>query len=73
VSGESGAAGFAALQVLCANDDYRVRVGLDAHARVVLINTEGATAPALYEELTGRSAAAVLAAQATWLERAGAR
>ena len=57
LSGESGAAGFAALPAL----------GLDATARVLLLNTEGATAPALYESLAGLAPADVLSAQAGWL------
>ena len=57
LSGESGAAGFAALPAL----------GLDPTARVLLLNTEGATAPALYESLAGLAPADVLSAQAGWL------
>ena len=57
LSGESGAAGFAALATL----------GLDPKARVLLLNTEGATAPALYESLAGLAPADVLSAQAGWL------
>ena len=66
LSGESGAAGFAALQVLAAMPAWRQQVGLDLGARVLLLNTEGATAPAVYRELVGRGAAEVLAAQAGW-------
>ena len=57
LSGESGAAGFAALPAL----------SLDPTARVLLLNTEGATAPALYESLAGLAPADVLSAQAGWL------
>jgi diaminopropionate ammonia-lyase family len=57
LSGESGAAGFAALPAL----------GLAPTARVLLLNTEGATAPALYESLAGLAPADVLSAQAGWL------
>ena len=72
LSGESGAAGLAALTALAATPTLRTQVGLDANSRVLLINTEGATAPALYEQLVGRSAASVVAAQAQWLaERSG--
>jgi threonine dehydratase len=56
LSGESGAAGFAALPALA----------LDNAARVLLLNTEGATAPALYERLVGLAPADVLHAQAGW-------
>ena len=57
LSGESGTAGFAALATL----------GLDPKARVLLLNTEGATAPSLYESLAGLAPADVLSAQAGWL------
>ena len=57
LSGESGAAGFAALATL----------GLGPKARVLLLNTEGATAPSLYESLAGLAPADVLSAQAGWL------
>ena len=67
VSGESGAAGLAALQVLCASTDLRAQVGLDAASRVLLVNTEGATAPAVYGELVGCNAQSVLAAQSDWV------
>ncbi len=57
LSGESGAAGFAALPALDPGPT----------ARVLLLNTEGATAPSLYESLAGIAPAAVLSAQAGWL------
>lgn len=57
LSGESGAAGFAALPAL----------GLGPTARVLLLNTEGATAPSLYASLAGVTPADVLSAQAGWL------
>lgn len=66
LSGESGAAGVAALQVLCASSAARAQARLDADARVLLISTEGATAPSVYRGCTGRSAESVLAAQAAW-------
>jgi diaminopropionate ammonia-lyase family len=65
VAGESGAAGAAAL--LAAQDAAsRQALGLDAHSRVLLLNTEGATAPALYASLVGEEAAQVLRRQAAW-------
>ncbi|MEI6759629.1 MAG: diaminopropionate ammonia-lyase [Betaproteobacteria bacterium] len=67
LSGESGAAGLAGLQALAASTAWRDQVGLDASSRVLLISTEGATAPALYAELTGYTPAQVLRAQADWL------
>lgn len=67
LSGESGAAGLAALQALAGSVAWRTQVGLDAASLVLLISTEGATAPALYTALTGCSPAQVLQAQANWL------
>ena len=69
LSGESGAAGLAGLQALVASTAWRDQVGLDASSRVLLISTEGATAPALYAELTGYTPAQVLRAQTDWLAR----
>jgi len=57
VSGESGAAGLARA------------AGLDADARVLLISTEGATAPGVYAELVGASAEAVTARRNAWLSQ----
>ena len=70
VAGESGAAGFAGLLALRGNADWARRTQLDADARVLLINTEGATAPAIYEELAGQSAETVLRRQAAWKDAA---
>jgi len=66
VVGESGAAGFAALKALCADDELAARIGLSATSRVLLINTEGATAPGVYAALVGETAEAVLARRAVW-------
>jgi diaminopropionate ammonia-lyase family len=70
LSGESGAAGLAALKVLAGSPELRRQTGLGADSHVLLISTEGATAPAVYAQLTGRSAPSVLAAQADWLASA---
>lgn len=70
VSGESGAAGLAGLMHLVKNEELRIKTGLNDQARILLISTEGATAPAVYEELVGKSAAAVLASQSKWLDQA---
>ncbi len=64
VSGESGAAGLAGLVRLLADPELRRQTGFDQESRVLLINTEGATAPAVYAALVGQTADAVLAAQA---------
>lgn len=71
VAGESAVAGLAALQVLAPEAAARQAVALDGAARVLLISTEGATAPAVYTSIVGRPAGAVLAAQHAWLEREG--
>jgi diaminopropionate ammonia-lyase family len=71
VSGESGAAGLAGLMVLMADSSLAERVRLDVNSRVLLLNTEGATAPGVYAAITGRSADRVLEAQASWLTRDG--
>lgn len=69
VGGESGIAGLAGLMVLCADVDLRTSLGLDAQARILIINTEGATAPSVYHDLTGVTATAVVAQQRIWNER----
>lgn len=66
VAGESGAAGLAGLIAIARDAASRVLTGIDSNARVLVINTEGATAPALYRRLTGRSDADVLIAQQQW-------
>ena len=67
VSGESGAASAAALLQLARSGAAKAQAGLDASSRVLLISTEGATAPSVYAQLLGRSANEVLAAQREWL------
>lgn len=71
VSGESGAAGLAGLEALMSKPEWAKEVGLDATSRVLLINTEGATAPGVYQSLVGRPAEDVRNAQAQWLAREG--
>lgn len=71
LSGESGAAGLAGLQTLMADPALAAQAGLDAHSRVLLFNTEGDTAPAIYQSLVGPSGARVRAAQAGWLAEQG--
>ncbi|MGF6979815.1 threonine dehydratase [Paraburkholderia sp. JPY465] len=46
VAGESGVAGLAGLMVLLQNQQLARQVGLDGASRVLLVSTEGATAPA---------------------------
>lgn len=66
VMGESGAAGLAGLVALCADKEMASSVGLDAHSRILLVNTEGATAPSVYEQLAGEPASEVLRRQSAW-------
>lgn len=68
VAGESGVAGFAALKNLQVDPEWKQKVGLTADSRVLLISTEGATAPSVYEHIVGRSHEAVGLAQKRWLE-----
>ncbi|EGC99111.1 diaminopropionate ammonia-lyase, partial [Burkholderia sp. TJI49] len=56
VSGESGAAGVAGLAVLMRDPARARQAGLDAHSRVLAINTEGATAPSVYRQCVGDTA-----------------
>ena len=67
LAGESGVAGLARLQALRTDAALSAQAGLDEHSRVLLISTEGATAPATYAELVGESAASVLRQQAAWV------
>ncbi len=67
VAGESGAAGIAGLTVLRNTAELSEVVGLNTDSRVLLINTEGDTAPNVYEALVGESAQSVLNRQASSL------
>lgn len=66
VSGESGAAGLAGLIVLLKDPHLAQAVGLDSRSRVLLVSTEGATAPSVYRELVGERAEAILERQKAW-------
>ncbi|MEX3815394.1 diaminopropionate ammonia-lyase [Paraburkholderia sp. BR13439] len=70
VAGESGVAGLAGLMVLLQDQELARQVGLDGGSRVLLVNTEGATAPATYRELVGESAESVLERQVAWCAKA---
>lgn len=59
--GESGAAGLAGLEAAMADPAIRDRLGLNAKSRVLLIGTEGATDPELYERLLKDGTAAFAA------------
>jgi len=69
VSGESGAAGLAGLAVLRKDQALSEEIGLDSNSRVLLISTEGATAPQVFQQLVGESAQSIEARQASWLGR----
>ena len=69
VSGESGAAGLAGLAVLRKHEALSAEIGLDANSCVLLISTEGATAPQVFQQLVGESAESIEARQASWLGR----
>lgn len=64
VAGESGVAGLAALEILRSDPMLSAQTGLDSQSRVLIVNTEGATAPQVYAQLVGESAEAVKARQA---------
>lgn len=53
VSGETGAAGMAALMALHADSAARAALDLTGHSRVLVISCESATDPDLYRELVG--------------------
>jgi diaminopropionate ammonia-lyase len=60
VAGESGGAGLAGLLDVAASPDARAQLHLDGRSRILLFNTEGATAPQVYQELTGLNPAELL-------------
>jgi diaminopropionate ammonia-lyase len=70
VAGESAVAGLAGLMRIVAANSLGPDVGLDGQSRVLLISTEGATAPGVYAELVGVSADSVLARQRAWSPKA---
>jgi diaminopropionate ammonia-lyase len=53
ISGESGAAGLAALLALsdASLSETRERLGLDSHSRILLFNTEGDTDPENFQRV----------------------
>jgi diaminopropionate ammonia-lyase len=62
VSGESGGAGLAGLLAVLGDADHRKSLGLDATSRALVFITEGATGPAAYQAIVGRSAETVASA-----------
>ncbi|WP_426808154.1 diaminopropionate ammonia-lyase [Pseudomonas sp. WOUb67] len=67
VAGESGVAGLAGLVQLIKRASTATELGLNGDARILLISTEGATAPGVYAELSGETAGSVLARQHAWV------
>ena len=55
--GESGVAGLLGLVEAAGDVELRRAIGLDERSRVLVINTEGATDPELYERIVGTAAA----------------
>lgn len=60
ISGESGGAGLAGLMTVLRQPGLAAKIALGPESRVLVINTEGATDPALYTSIVGRSPEAVL-------------
>jgi len=69
VAGETGGSGMAGLTVLARDEKLARAVGLDGSSRVLVINTEGATAPLIYQGIVGESAESVFKRQAAWLSQ----
>ncbi|MCK0140705.1 diaminopropionate ammonia-lyase [Aliiroseovarius sp. F47248L] len=60
VAGESGGVGLAGAIAVLNDPELAASIGLGPEARLLVINTEGATDPALYAEIIGRTPEAVL-------------
>ena len=69
LAGESGAAGLAGLQSIAGSPSNKISIGLGPESRVLLINTEGATAPKVYEALLNEMPDSVVERQRRWLKR----
>ncbi len=59
VAGESGGVGLAGFFKAVADPAIQSSLGIDGSSRIFVVNTEGATDPAKYEEIVGRSAEVV--------------
>ena len=62
VGGESVVAGLALLTKLAKLNQFNA-LGLNVNSKVLIVNTEGATAPDLFKELTGITAEEIIAKQ----------
>ena len=69
VAGESAVAGLAGLIQIVKFPSLAADVGINAESRILLISTEGATAPSVYAELVGETAEVVLHRQKAWHSR----
>lgn len=66
VSGESAVAGLSGLKRVVESSSLAADIGINAQSRVLLISTEGATAPKVFADLVGQSAEAVAERQLVW-------
>jgi len=66
VAGESAVAGLAGLMQLVASKGPAADLGINAQSRVLVISTEGATAPGVYAELLGETDVSTLQRQKAW-------
>jgi diaminopropionate ammonia-lyase len=71
VAGESAVAGLSALQRIARSASLAADIGIDAQSRVLLVSTEGATAPQVFHDLVGQSAEQVQARQQQWAQAKG--
>lgn len=67
VAGESGAAGLAGLMHVISAKGFAADLGIDAESRVLVVNTEGATAPGVYADLLGETPGSVVRRQKAWV------
>ncbi|MBC3495701.1 diaminopropionate ammonia-lyase [Pseudomonas sp. SWRI100] len=67
ISGESAVAGLSALKRVVESPSLAADISINAMSRVLLISTEGATAPKVFEDLVGQSAESVASRQIAWL------
>ncbi|RWE31477.1 MAG: diaminopropionate ammonia-lyase [Mesorhizobium sp.] len=65
VAGESGGVGLAGFLKAVADLKIKSKLRLDSASRILVVNTEGATDPAKYEELVGTTPEAVAAQRRT--------
>lgn len=61
VAGESAVAGLAGFILAVGQEELRSRLGIDAESVVMVVGTEGATDPVLYEQIVGKRPDQVLA------------